>query len=118
MASYVIGSDGEKTFVVQANKIGVQLGDGSIREVVGPKDFQDVKYEDLKDKPKLLEVGTKANEAKPGNWKPKWSDVAGADAAVEKYIKDKLKDLPIPRIDATHEQLIEYVNTLVTTLRS
>ncbi|ARB31514.1 hypothetical protein B5P22_30885 [Pseudomonas tolaasii] len=117
MANYTIGSDGEKVFVVQANKIGIQEDDGTIREVVGPKDFKSPQWDEVEGKPKLLTVGAKASDAKPGNWKPKFSEVDGSAEGVQKILVEKLKEVPLIKYDATHEQLVDHINQLLNLLR-
>ncbi|AFU62935.1 hypothetical protein D305_gp56 [Pseudomonas phage UFV-P2] len=117
MSQYIVEADGQKTFVVESKRIGVQTEDGSIRHVVGPKDFSPVTWDEVDGKPKLLEVGAKASDAKPGNWKPKFSEVDGSAEGVQKILVDKLKDIPLIKYDATHEQLVDHLNQLLNLLR-
>lgn len=117
MSQYIQEADGDKTFVVEAKRIGVQLEDGSIRHVVGPKDFAQVTWEEVDGKPKLLEVGAKASDAKPGNWKPSFSEVKGADEGVKKILVEKLSTLPVIKYGASTDEIVDQINTILNLLR-
>ncbi|AJD82746.1 putative capsid decoration protein [Pseudomonas phage Ka1] len=117
MAGYIADNDGNSVFVIQSKAIAVRNEDGTLRQVIGPKDFEPVKWEDIEGKPELLEVGSKANEAKPGNWKPKASEVVGLDAVVKAAIEDRIKDIPVASYQDSHEALVDKFNTLLNALR-
>lgn len=118
MAGYIADNDGNSVFVIQSKAIAVRNEDGTIRQVIGPKDFEPVKWEDIEGKPKLLEVGAKASEAKPGNWKPKASEVSGLYEAIAASIQDKISEIPVASYTDTHEALVDKFNTLLNALRS
>lgn len=118
MAGYIADNDGNSVFVIQSKVIAVRNEDGTLRQVIGPKDFEPVKWEDIEGKPELLEVGAKASEAKPGNWKPKASEVSGLDAAISAYVKGKVAEIPVASYTDTHEALVDKFNTLLNALRS
>ncbi|AGC35282.1 hypothetical protein [Pseudomonas phage HMGUpa2] len=118
MAGYIADNDGNSVFVIQSKAIAVRNEDGTLRQVIGPKDFEPVKWEDIEGKPKLLEVGAKASEAKPGNWKPKASEVSGLYEAIAASIQDKISEIPVASYTDTHEALVDKFNTLLNALRS
>ena len=117
MAGYIIDSDGDSSFVIQAKRIAIREEDGTLRYVVGPRDFQKVRYEDLEDKPELVQVGLTASKAKPGNWKPKVSDVEGFEDAVKDYVASVVKDIPVASYADSHEALVDKYNQLLNALR-
>ncbi|QIQ64350.1 hypothetical protein Epa2_gp48 [Pseudomonas phage Epa2] len=118
MAGYIADNYGNSVFVIQSKAIAVRNEDGTLRQVIGPKDFEPVKWEDIEGKPKLLEVGAKASEAKPGNWKPKASEVSGLYEAIAASIQDKISEIPVASYTDTHEALVDKFNTLLNALRS
>ncbi|BDA97035.1 hypothetical protein [Pseudomonas phage vB_PaS-HSN4] len=118
MAGYITDNDGNSVFVIQSKAIAVLNEDGTLRQVIGPKDFEPVKWEDIEGKPELLEVGAKASEAKPGNWKPKASEVSGLYEAIAASIQDKISEIPVASYTDTHEALVDKFNTLLNALRS
>lgn len=117
MSQYIVEADGGKTFVVESKRIGVQTEDGSIRHVVGPKDFLPVTWDDVAGKPKLLEVGAKASDAKPGNWKPSFAEVKGADEGVQKILAEKLATLPVIKYGASTDEIVDQINQILNLLR-
>ncbi|AFD10699.1 hypothetical protein [Pseudomonas phage ZCPS1] len=117
MATYIEDANGESVFVIQSKAIAVRNEDGTLRHVIGPKDLKPVQWDEVEGKPELLEVGSKANEAKPGNWKPKASEVVGLDAVVKAAIEDRIKDIPVASYQDSHEALVDKFNTLLNALR-